>query len=373
MNEFLPKNSLINRPDTAIERYVVALKAGQPVPLGLVQELKTAGHVALAGDALRQLAASGDNQAKAETLLQSFAGLFAWLSPAASTRQKIARIRVPGMVFDIGPDGFAGWYSSMMKEIEIVAAETIRAIVNLTIIYAIFVAMPEWSYGYANSTLLKIAIFLLWLPSPAHIAWHWEVARVYAAEWDRLEVHGPEWHFENGAWFRFVFVRLDGSYKIDPRTRQDRVDQEIESVRTRGPQLAQAAKATLSGLFRIVVFYVILSLVFRYAPWSQLWAWMQHWDWLQQWHPETWNLQKWNLPLILTALNVGEALPTSAIQWLRLAIDKWSYEKGKQFIPVPRVFDPVPSPLTLETVKEQTALGDERRVKPREASRKMRS
>jgi hypothetical protein len=353
----LDKFSPESQQNPAIERYKKATAAGEPVSWDIIRDLKASGHAQLAEEARRQLADHGNLRAKSASAVSGFAGLFSWLSPAAWTRRKIRRMRVPGTVFDVGPWGIEGWYAAMQKEIGGTLHMMIAALATFAILGAVIIVMPDWSYGVFNATLLKLALFAAWVSYPLRAVWHWEAARIYAAEWDALEAHGPNWHFENSGWFRCVFKRLDGSYKIDPRTRQQRLDEEIAAVRSRGHQTVEAVKGALAAIVKggvlYAVFYVAVGLAAEYSD-------------------QPWVLA-WNLPLIVTAWYAGKALPAPLSEWLKLTIDRRCYEKGKQFIPHSRVFDPVHEPLTLETVKAQATLGDGAFVSPRDASRKLGS
>jgi hypothetical protein len=264
---------------------------------------------------------------------------------------------VPGSVYETGPAGLDSWFVAMQKEIAQCVRWLIAAFANAAILIAIFQAMPEWTVGPLNETAVDLLLFLLWLPLPLRAAWHWEAAHAYAIEWDALEQHGLEWHFENDGWYRIIFRRADGSYNFDLRTRNQRAQAEIKAVRDRGPQIIEAARKIQIIVFKACVFFALTYFAFSFA--------IEQID--QPW------LLAWNFPLIFTAWYLGTTLSPPLSNRVRLTIERRAYERGKQFIPNPRVFDPAHKALTLETVKEQATLGDAAFVDPDDASASLRS
>jgi hypothetical protein len=115
---------------------------------------------------------------------------------------------------------------------------------------------------------LRSSYFLAWLTLPARAWWHSEVAQAYAEEWRALEAKGLDWHLENGSWFRVTFKRRDGSLKIDTQTRQQRLDREISSVRSREMGLVQCATQIAQSLVIAAGGFVVLAIAAAYLGWQ---------------------------------------------------------------------------------------------------------
>ena len=166
-----------------------------------------------------------------------------------------------------------------------------------------------------------------------------------------------QWRVENGTKFRLVYLRRDGSYKIDEALRQDRVNDEISAVTNIDASITRAMKGIVFTVVKAIILYVGCKIGIEYIN-TRL---------------NSPFLASVNIPCFLAVWSVFNNLPKPLVQLIGDVQWKHFYNKGYQYIPSARVLDQFEQPLTRETVRQQNAMGDAGFLKPHEASRGLRS
>ena len=276
-----------------------------------------------------------------------------WLSPRAWTERQIGRTRVPDAVFDVGAGGLAARYNAMWSQYQAAVRLGVSSITSLFMLCAAS-QLVAWLEGYFDfgprwiPSAISVAAFTfsLWLLLKG--LWQIGAAEAYAREWKKLEAVGPKWQLWNGSLFRVVFERRDGSLKIDPRTRQQRLDEEIQAVRGREAHIVSAAKTLAITLGGALVLYALCAVPALYLQWS--------------------ILTDWNFAGLLTCWFLSNNLSRPLYDLIHGVMERHYYNAGCQYIPAPKTLDPVHEPLTRETVQKQKAHGDGRFIDPYDAS-----
>ena len=280
--------------------------------------------------------------------------ILTWLSPGFWVEQKIREGRLADAVFDVGPGGITGWYGSMQREF----SEGVRrgggavsALFALSSISGIFVYLRTGIYSLelvvaAAAIVIPIGLLL-------KAIWHFGAATAYARAWRALEDEGVQWHLENGSWFRLTFKRSDGSYRLDPTTRADRLNAEISTVARRASNIRGQFGSLLSTVAIGAVIYAAVAFGLRYFNWTA---------------PISGQVA-----CVLSAWFLGTILPSSVSYLVQTLWEKADYEKAYQYIPNPKVIDPVHDPMTREKVQSHKTFEDSNFVEPNDASARLGS
>jgi hypothetical protein len=276
-----------------------------------------------------------------------------WLSPRAWTERQIARTRVPDATFDVGAGGLTAHYEAMWAQYKTAVGLGISSVTSLFMLCAAsqLVAWTEdyFRYGpqWIPSAISAAAfVFSLWLLLKC--LWQLGAAEAYAGEWKKLEAVGPKWKLWNGSLFRVIFERRDGSLNIDKRTRQQRLDEEIQSIRVREAHIVRSAKTLAMTLGAALVVYALCEAPALYFQWPVL--------------------TDWNLGGLLVCWYLSNSLTNPLYDLIHALMERRYYNAGCQYIPAPKTLDAVHEPLTRESVQKQKAHGHGIFIDPDDAS-----
>jgi hypothetical protein len=257
-------------------------------------------------------------------------------------------------VFDVGPGGITGWYAAMQSEFREGVRRGVGAVAALFILSSVSGIFAYLRTGiYSLELIVGAAAVILPAAFLLKAIWHFGAAAAYASAWKALEDQGVQWHLENGSWFRLTFKRSDGSYRLDPTTRADRLNAEINAVARRS--------STVIGLIRSLVSVTVMSIVIYAA----IRIGLQYFSWAAP--------ISGKLACVFSVWFLGTSLPGTATHLVQVLWEKSDYEKGFQYIPVPKVLDPVHDPMTLEKVKSHKTFEDSSFVEPNDASARLGS
>jgi hypothetical protein len=289
---------------------------------------------------------------------QSAGSIFTWPFPLSRTEREIRNSRVPDAVFDVGRRGITGWYELMRSNYGIGVSKGIYSIAALFMLQVVAQAV---SFFHLQYTIIDIIIFLAKVAIPAWLLlnslWHLRVAEAYAKAWKALEKQGVQWQLENGTRFRLVFMRRDGSYKIDDALRQQRVDDEISAVTNIDASITSSVKKIIYTITKAIILYVGCKVAIEYINGRLNWPF----------------LASVNIPCFLAFWSILNNLPKPLVQFIGDIQWKHFYKSGYQYMPNAKVLDQFEKPLTRETVQQQNAAGDAGFLKPHDASRGLSS
>ena len=261
--------------------------------------------------------------------------------PKRFTEEKIATGSFPEHIYDVGESGITGHFvqyqDAEKKSLECRAQAIGWIMLTLT--------MPIWYSDFIFISLALLFGLLSW--------WNHQSSRAYKDAWDALESHGPVWHFENGTYYRVMYIRKDGSGSIDRRSRDKRIEEEVRSYRERAKTVFQSRNGIRAGkIGTAVVFAGLCLLLLLCGASDSLW---------------------WHIPWVAGVVTLWASIPSNLVS-LHLAQEtQAAYEANKQYIPGPRVFDPIQPPLSMEEVKKRAVFGDAGFADPGSASDRLRS
>lgn len=282
-----------------------------------------------------------------------------WLSPRAWTERQIERTRVPDAVFDVGSGDLTARYAQMWAQYKTGLELAIGSLTTLFLLSAAaqfvawfvstFEAWLRWfPVAFWIPSALWAAAFLFSLWFLLQSLWQFGAAEAYAGEWKKLEAIGPKWKFWNGSLFRVVFERRDGSLNIDKRTRQQRLDEEIQAIRAREAHIVRSAKSLAMTLGAALALYGLCEAAVLSFQWSVL--------------------TDWNLAGSFACWYLSKSLLTPLYDVIHGLMERHYYNAGCQYIPAPKVTDLVHEPLTRESVETQKSHGTGGFVDPDDAS-----
>jgi hypothetical protein len=282
-----------------------------------------------------------------------------WLSPRAWTERQIARTCIPDAIFDVGAGELTAHYTQMWTHYKTGLEFAIGSVTKLFLLSAAaqFVAwfvsaFEAWLRWFPVALWIPPALwaaaFLLSLWLLLNSLWQLGAAEAYAREWKKLEAIGPKWKLWNGSLFRVVFERRDGSQNIDKRTRQQRLDEEIKSIRGREAHIVRSAKTLAMTIGAALVLYGICEAAVLYFQWPAV--------------------TEWNLAGSFACWYLSKSLLTPLYDVIHGLMERRYYNLGCQYIPAPKTLDAVHEPLTRESVEKQKAHGTGGFIDPDDAA-----
>ena len=180
----------------------------------------------------------------------------------------------------------------------------------------------------------------------------WGLAKAcwFALRWLRLEARGMRWYIaDSGEPYRIMWVRRNGEYFYDATIRDDRLNEELTTLRARRIRLGKAAAIAAVA---IIVWLRGQSFIATFSSLLPVWAVIFLLNWA----------------VLLVFLFVVIPMTVGVIAAL---LDELAYRSGAQYITGAKVLDPSASRLGREHVEKQKAHGDADFVTSAEAVRRM--
>ena len=256
----------------------------------------------------------------------------------AATGQRGGSVKI-----DVGADGIYGFYAQLRSQL---ATHLAPALILLGV-WLWAVTWPQGFFIYELTPdvsvvgIIKLALALF----AAKSWWHVVKGLWFGLRWLRLEAQGLHWVQLNEHSYRVTFYRSDGSLQYDKLTRQQRLDQEVSSIRHRRQVLLRGAPvlaALVIGFLLIPAGIDVVNAELRYFDWGASVI-----GFLQDWHEVEAVQWLWFFFGI-----VPKAVPVALV-----VLDELIYRSGAQFIPGAKVLDPVRPPRTLESIHDQRVHG----------------
>jgi hypothetical protein len=243
------------------------------------------------------------------------------------------------VIIDVGPDGIYGFYARMRSQLSadlpsaFVWAGLWLWVLSWPSEFVIYQVTPDISVV----GIIKVVLGL----SSAQLAWRLVKALSFGLRWLRLEAQGLYWIERNEHSYRVTLLRRDGSFQFNTLTWEQRLDQEVSSVRHRRQAFLRDGPALIIRVVGFVLIPTAINLAYHelsYFEWGRAVVTF---------------LRDWKAVGVVEWLWFFFCIVPGAVALGLLAVDELTYRAGAQFVPGAKVLDPPRPPRTLESVHAQ--------------------